>query len=158
MLWFKKKETNPRSVTGMPVSQHPLRGYTNFGIYEIRGTNPKTKRQSKKFLEALTSDDALDRAKRIEGLADPITVQEVQRPMATERQISYGAELGLKISPNISMVDASAMISREHDGDGPDDILTKEEWDAACQAGVVISALCGHTFYRSAMKNAKRVK
>lgn len=69
-----------------------------------------------------------------------------------------GNELGIEIPPNISTADASAMISRMEDDDAPDDILAEEEWDAACQAGVVISALCGHTFYNSAMKNAKQVK
>ena len=155
---FVAGETTFLCLSGIPMSLHPLRGYTNFGIFEVHGKNPETGRQNKRTIEALTDQDAIDQAKEVFGLVDPITVQEVQRPMATDRQISYGNELGIEIPPNISTVDASAIICRMEDDDAPDDILAKEEWDAACQAGVVISALCGHTFYNSAMKNAKRVK
>ncbi len=160
MFGFLKKKgavTSPPPPSGvMGLSPHPLRGLTNFGMFEVHGLNPKTGRQNKRIVEALSDQDALERAKRTTDLVEPFTVQEVQRPMATERQIAYGDSLGLKITPDLSMVDASAMICRENDGDVA--LISGADVEAASLAGVVMSALAGRTFYRSAMKNADRVK
>lgn len=149
-LFRKKKSVQPLSL---PKSPHPLRGWTNFGMFEVHGVNPTTGRKNKRMIEALTADDALSKARLVENLSDPITVEEVQRPMATDRQISYGNSLGLNITAKESMVDASALICRCDDGDPDDDRISESEWVSACKAGAVVSALSGHTLYKSIMKH-----
>ncbi len=152
----KEKEYNPVSA-GMPKAPHPLRGWTNFGMFEVPGLNEKTGRQNKRMVEALTSADAREMALSL-GLSEPITVSEVQRPMATERQIAYGRSLGIDITPEMSMVDASAMICRVNDGDLF--VIGRSNWLDACEAGVTVSALSGQTNFISSMKagrsNGKR--
>lgn len=154
----KDKEYDPTALPGIgiPTSPHPLRGWTNLGMFEVHGVNSKTGRENKRTFEALTASDAMRKA-IVEGLIEPITVTEIQRPMATDRQISYGASLGISITSDMSMVDASAMICRVNDGETNfRDFISKSDWVDACRKGVVISALCGHKFYRSAMKNAEK--
>lgn len=152
----KRKEYDP--VADWPhLKPHPLRGYTNFGMFEVLGKNPKTGRSNKVTVEALDITDALRVATNIHRLTEPLTVQEIQRPMATERQISYGSSLGISITSDMSMVDASAMICRFEDGDSFRDALSKNEWVAACSKRVVLSSLSGHTVYRSVMAEAERV-
>ena len=96
MFLFRKNKSVQPSV--LPKSPHPLRGWTNLGLFEVRGQNPSTGRQNKRIIEALTADDALSKARLVEKLLDPITVEEIQRPMATERQIAYGASIGVYIT------------------------------------------------------------
>lgn len=147
-LFHKNKSVQP-SV--LPKSPHPLRGWTNLGLFEVRGQNPSTGRQNKRIIEALTADDALSKVRLVEKLLDPITVEEIQRPMATERQIAYGASIGVYITERETMIDASALLSRYHDGDPDDDRLSGAEWLLACKSGIVLSALSGHTLYKSVM-------
>lgn len=158
MFGFKKKKEYDPAADWPHLKPHPLRGYTNFGMFEVHGTNPETGRSNKVTVEALDSSDALRIATDVHGLSEPLTAQEVQRPMATERQISYGNSLGISITPDMSMVDASAVICRSKDGDSFRDTLSKDEWVAACSERVVLSSLSGHTVYRSAMAGADRVK
>jgi hypothetical protein len=149
----KSKEYDPMAISGIgiPTSPHPLRGWTNFGMFEVHGLNPSTGRENKRTLEALTSADAKNKALAA-GLVEPISVSEVQRPMATERQIAYGKSLGIEITPDMSMVDASASICRVNDGESFRDIISRKQWVDACEAGVVISALSGPKCYLSSMK------
>lgn len=148
-LFRKNKSTHPLRLPNAP---HPLRGWTNFGLFEVRGLNPATGRQNKRIIEALTVDDAVSKAKIDEKLLDPITAEEIQRPMATERQISYGNSIGVCITKKETLIDASALLSRYHDGDPEDDCISEAEWILACKSGVVLSALSGHTLYKSVMK------
>lgn len=145
------KEYNPLSPFGFPSSPHPLRGWTNFGMFEVHGMNPDTGRENKKIVEALTSSHAREQAASM-GLAEPISVKEIQRPMATDRQIAYGESLGINITTDMSMIDASALICRVDDGETFRDRISKEDWFAACRAGVIISALSGPKNYESSMK------
>lgn len=147
-LFHKKKSFQPLSL---PNSPHPLRGWTNFGLFEVHGVNPSTGRQNKRIIEALTVDDALSKARLVENLLDPITAEEIQRPMATKRQISYGNSIGVCITEKETLIDASALLSRCHDGDPDDDCISETEWILACKSGVVLSALSGHTLYESVM-------
>lgn len=147
-LFRKNKPVQPFSL---PKSPHPLRGWTNFGLFKVHGQNPSTGRQNKRIIEALTADDALSKARLVEKLLDPITVEEIQRPMATERQIAYGNSIGVHITEKESMVDASALLSRYHDGDPDNDRLSESEWLLACKSDIVLSALSGHTLYKSVM-------
>ena len=148
-LFRKKKTVKPLSL---PKSPHPLRGWTNFGVFEVHGVNPSTGRQNKRIIEALTVEDAISKARSDEKLLDPITAEEIQRPMATDRQISYGNSIDVIITEKESMVDASALISRAHDGDPDDDFISETEWIIACKSGAVVSALSGHTLFRSVME------
>lgn len=149
-LFRKKKTVNPLSL---PKSPRPLRGWTNFGMFEVHGINPSSGRQNKRIIEALTVEDAISKARSVEKLLDPITAEEMQRPMATERQIAYGNSIGVCITEKETMVDASALISRANDGDPDDDYISETEWIVACKSGAVVSALCGHTLYRSVMEH-----
>lgn len=150
---FKKKPVVPSPVTP-PARPHPLRGWTNFGVYEVRGINPKTGRQNKKRVEAVDEAGAVALA----GLLEPVSAVEVQRPMATERQIEYGATLGLKITERESMVDASALLSMVEDGERPEARITADQWAAACSAGVCISALACQEVYKAVMEAASNAK
>ncbi len=157
MFWFgKKKEIDP--VKDWPRNEpHPLRGFTNFGRFEVRGVNPKTGRKKKVVVDALNTADALRVAAEVHGLSEP-EAQEVQRPMATERQIAYAATFGVRIGAGLSMLDASALICKCEDGDDPAEWLSPAEWSRACTERVLISGLSGSTLYRSAMRKAGRLK
>lgn len=152
MFLFHKKK--PGQSFPFPKSPHPLRGWTNFGLFEVHGINPSTGRQNKRIIEALTLDDAIAKARLVENLLEPITAEEIQRPMATERQISYGDSVGVRITSKETMVDASALLCRFNDGDPGNDRISEAEWILACNSGIVMSALSGHTLYRSAMRHA----
>ena len=52
----------------LPAHPHPLRGWTNMGVYEVRGVNPKTGRQNKKRIEAIDEATAVAQA----GLGAPV--------------------------------------------------------------------------------------
>lgn len=88
------------------------------------------------------------------GLVEPITVTEVQRRMASERLIAYGQSLGIVITPEMSMLDASALICKANDDELSYRFLSLGQWSAAWSAGVVVSALMGPKCYDSAMEAA----
>lgn len=129
---------------------HPLRGYSNFGTFEIHGLNPKTGRQNKKVIEALTHEEAIAAAAGL-GLQEPITANEISSRMATDRQLEYMEQLGIEQHSGLSLLDASCLISKSHDREDDCPGLSFSQWLAACQAGVRVSALMGPTCYRSAM-------
>ena len=136
----------------LPASVSPLRGWTNLGLFEIHGVNPKTGRSNKRMKECLSESDAKAWALS-DGLIEPISVHEVPREMATEKQIALCKELGLDSGLNLSKltkVDVNALIWRHDDGDSRR--ITDEEWCAACEAGYPVSALCGPTHFRYIMK------
>lgn len=85
------------------------------------------------------------------GLLEPITVKEVQSRMVSEWQAEYCKKLGIKTSlRGLSMVDANALIWRHKDRDARK--INEAEWAAACEAGILVSALCGPTHYKYIMK------
>ena len=118
------------------------------GVYEVRGVNPKTGRQNKKRIEAIDEATAVAQA----GLGAPVSAVEVQRPMATERQIAFGASIGVKITEKESQVDASALICMVQDGEKPVNRITPDQWAAACSAGVCVSALACQKLYKFMMR------
>lgn len=142
------------SAENKPHFAHPLRGWTNVGLYEVHGVNPKTGRSNKKMIEALSEGQAVAAAVAA-GLADPITVSEVPQRMATDRQIEFAESLGEDVPAGATLLDASALICRVQDGETEEKAITQEQWAAAWVAGVPMSALAGQKFYRSAMKGAK---
>lgn len=150
-LFGKKKAPETASSLRLPKHPHPLRGWTNFGMYEVHGVNPRTGRSNKKKVEALDEVGARNAAVAA-GLTEPFTILEIQRPMATESQIDYGRELGVKITERESSVDASALICMVKDGEAPRNRITADQWAAACSAGVCVSALACQRFYRSVMR------
>ncbi|MDO5785446.1 MAG: hypothetical protein Q4P20_10340, partial [Eubacteriales bacterium] len=113
-----------------PVVSQSYRCYTNFGLYEVQGINPQTGKSNKRKVIALDKTDAYRAARVLENLLDPITVQEVPLPMATDRQIDYAINLGNIITDGLSRADVSALI------DNPkfEDLITEEEWKLACEA------------------------
>lgn len=153
MFLFGKKK--PEAVASrLPRSPHPLRGWTNFGLYEAHGVNPRTGRSNKKTVEAL--DEAGARAAALAaGLSEPITVSEIQRRMITEAQADCLRKMRVKFSGAESLEDASAMICMVNDREAPADRITEEQWAAACSAGVCISALACQRLYRHCMKGAR---
>ena len=159
-LFKKKQKPEPEPVVIAPSADlkphfaHPLRGWTNVGLYEVHGVNPKTGRSNKKMIEALSEGQAIAAAAAT-GLSDPITVWEVPQRMATERQIKLAESLGEDVPAGATLLDASALICRVQDGETEEMAITPEQWAAAWAAGVPMSALAGQKFYRSAMKGAK---
>lgn len=149
-----KKGSAAQAPGAMPVRPHPLRGWTNMGVYEVRGVSPATGRQNKKRVEAVDEAGAI----ALSGLGAPVSAVEVQRPMATERQIAFGASLGVKITERESQVDASALISMVQDGERPASRITPDQWAAACAAGACVSALSCQRLYASMMREARNGK
>lgn len=149
-LFSPKKPKDP-PLDRLPSTPHPLRGWTNLGLYEVHGINPKTKRSNKRHYEAFTEDHARVQALS-DGLVEPITVEEIQSSMATEKQIELCKELGIHENFRyITMIDVGALIWRHDDKDKRK--INDEEWAAACKAGYPMSALCGPTHYRYIMEN-----
>lgn len=145
-----KKPKNP-PLDHLPLSPHPFRGWTNLGLYEVHGINSKTKRSNKRCYEAFTEEHARNQA-IADGLVDPITVEEVQSDMASERQIELCKNLGIHADFRyMTMTDVSAIIWYHDDHDKRK--ITDEEWAAACEAGYPVSALCGSTHYKYIMKH-----
>jgi len=135
----------------VPSKVHPLRGWTNLGLYEIHGINPKTKRKNKRLYEALTENQAREKA-LADGLAEPITIEEIESERATERQIELCKELGIHANYDcLTVVDMSALIWYHDDKDNRR--ITAAEWAAACKAGYLVSAFCGPTYYKYIMKH-----
>ena len=133
-----------------PKTPDPLRGWTNIGLYEVHGINPKTGRSNKKSCQALSDEAARAWALSV-GLVDPITVSETPRLRPSSAQIKrlkkegYRGDVGL-----LTNVDASAIISYAEDEDLRR--ITQAEWDKACAAGYEISALSGPSLYRAIME------
>lgn len=137
------------SSVSLPKSPHPLRGWTNLGLFEIHGVNPKTKRSNKKMHECLSETDARSWAIS-QGLVEPIQVSEVEQRRVTDGQKSALRKRGIQANlAELSIVDASALLWRKADGDSRK--INQREWAAACRAGYPVSALCGPTFYRFIM-------
>ena len=153
-LFGKKKAPEADSPLRLPKSPHPLRGWTNFGTYEVRGVNTRTGRSNKKTVDAL--DDAGARAAALAaGLSEPITVLEVQRRRITEAQADLLRRMKVKVTGQETLEDASALICMVNDGEAPGDRITADQWVAACAAGVCVSALSCQRSFRSSMKGAK---
>lgn len=76
MFGFKKKKvTEYDPAADWPhLKPHPLRGYTNFGMFEAHSTNPKTGSSNKFMILALDSSDALRVAAEIHGWCVPLPV------------------------------------------------------------------------------------
>ena len=140
-----KKGSAAQAPGAMPVRPHPLRGWTNMGVYEVRGVSPATGRQNKKRVEAVDEAGAI----ALSGLGAPVSAVEVQRPMASR---------GVKITERESQVDASALISMVQDGERPASRITPDQWAAACAAGVCVSALSCQKLYASMMREARNGK
>lgn len=145
----------PRSVypSGswpMPRSPSPLRGWTNLGTYELHGINPKTKRSNKRIYAAFTEGNAEEKAAAA-GLVPPFQVKEIPSRPISESQRGFLVKMKYP-GPyaNLTLVDASAVISYVLDGD--ERLITSAEWAAACAAGYEISALSGPTLYQLIMK------
>ena len=138
------------SAWPLPKRASPLRGWTNLGTFEVHGINPKTKRSNKRIYTAFTEKHAEEKAVS-EGLVAPFQIDEIlSRPMSEPqhkllREMQYSGSY-----INLSLVDASAIISYVFDGDKR--LITEEEWASACAAGYEISALSGPTLYRIIMR------
>lgn len=153
-LFGKKKAPEVVSPLRLPKSPHPLRGWTNFGLYEAHGTNPKTSRSNKKMVEALDEAGAVAAALTA-GLAEPVSVSEIQRRMITDAQADCLRRMKVSFSGAESMEDASALICMVNDREDTGDRITPDQWAAACSAGVLVSALSCQRCYRSCMKGAR---
>ena len=88
-------EYDPMDPRFFGHGSHPLRGYTNFGRFEVHGVNPETGRKNKKIIEALNQSEAIQAAVRL-GLQPPISVREISCRMATERQYKYMDSLDIE--------------------------------------------------------------
>lgn len=152
-LFGKKKAQDAESLLRLPKSPHPLRGWTNFGLYEVHGLNTQTGRSNKKKVEALDEAGARSAALAA-GLSEPITVSEVQRRMITEAQAGLLRRMNIRFTGHETLEDASAMICMVNDGETPRDRITADQWAAACAAGVCVSALSCQRSYKSSMKGA----
>lgn len=148
---FLQSHKKTRSPYPLPKVPDELRGFTNIGVYEVHGVNPKTGRKNKKEVYGL-DDEAARNGALAAGLVDPIQTCEVRRLRPTVDQIKALRKAGyyMFLSDNLTHVDASALISYERDGDRRR--ITQEEWDAACAAGYEISALSGPTLFEIVMR------
>ena len=154
-LFGKKKAPEAVSPFRLPSAPHPLRGWTNMGLYEAHGMNARTGRSNKKMVEAL--DEAGARAAALAaGLSEPVTVSEVQRRMITEGQIDCLRRMKVKFSGQETMEDASALICMVNDRESVADRITPDQWAAACSAGVLVSAFACQRLYCHSMKGAGR--
>lgn len=153
-LFGKKKTPEAGSPLRLPVSPHPLRGWTNMGLYEAHGLNARTGRSNKKVVEALDETGARAAALAA-GLSEPITVSEVQRRRITEGQADCLRRMRVRFTGQESMEDASALICMVNDGETAADRITPDQWAAACSSGVTVSALACQRCFRSCMKGAK---
>ena len=153
-LFGKKKAPEAGSPLRLPKSPHPLRGWTNFGTYEVHGPNARTGRSNKKTVDAL--DDAGARAAALAaGLAEPITVSEVRRRQITEAQADCLRRMKVSFSGCETLEDASALICMVNDREDPSGRITEDQWAAACAAGVLVSAFACQRLYRSCMKGVR---
>ena len=153
-LFGKKKTPEAGSTLRLPKSPHPLRGWTNFGLYEVHGLNAQTGRSNKKKVDAL--DEAGAKAAALAaGLSEPITVSEVQRRMITDAQADCLRRMKVGFSGRETLEDASALICMVNDREDPSGRITEDQWEAACAAGVLVSAFACQRLYRSCMKGAR---
>ena len=151
VLGLASNEIDRLSSLRIPKRAHPLRGWTNLGLYEIHGKNPATGRMNKRTHECLTEADARSWALS-EGLAEPVAIKEIQRRMASDEQIRVCRKMGIKAKfEELSAIDASALIWFRDDHEFRKINIT--EWAAACQAGYAVSALCGPKYYKYIMEN-----
>lgn len=133
---------------------HPLRGWTNVGLYEIHGINPKTNRSNKKTCECF-SESAAKAWAISSGLVEPITVTEISSDRATENQITYLQQLGAQVDfDSLTKEDASELIDFIKDNDRRH--INQQEFDMATQRGYKISSLAGTTTFRYIMQYGHR--
>lgn len=89
----------------------PSGGYINYGIFRVRGINPKTNRKNTRTYKETKEEYALAHAK-IDGLIDPFEITVIPAPPPTEAQLAYAHDLGATIPCDACKVDLSAIISR----------------------------------------------
>lgn len=150
----KVGRNTPRfSPEALPLP-HPLRGWTNMGLYEVHGINPKTNRSNKRTCECFSESDAKAWATS-SGLVEPFTIMELPSDRATENQIAYLQKLDAWVDfESLTKVDASALIDFIKDGDRRH--INQQELDMATEKGYKISSLAGPTTFRYVMQYGYR--
>ncbi|MCF8459791.1 MAG: hypothetical protein K9G46_03640 [Flavobacteriales bacterium] len=93
--------------------------------FEIRGTNVKTDRRKKVYVEAYTIEQALEAAK-LKGLVEPFEINRHPPKPPTEAQLSYAKDLGAQIPSDATREDLRAIISKKLEGGGDPSLGLKE--------------------------------
>lgn len=125
----------------MPSEPHPLRGWTNFGRYQISGTSLNTGRATRTLRLAFTQEEALRIASGCIDLKKSYEVKEVLMEKASVEQIAYCKAVGYPVEGFLNTFDASAMLTRYEDGASPNVYVTQNDWESACRSRCVLSAL-----------------
>lgn len=150
----KSGRNTPQFAPEALPAPHPLRGWTNMGLFEIHGINPKTNRSNKRTCECFSESDAKAWAFS-SGFIEPITVSEIPSDRATDNQIAYLQQLGAQVDfESLTKEDASELIDFIKDGDRRH--INQQELDMASQRGYKISSLAGPTTFRYIMQYGYR--
>ena len=90
--------------------------YPPAATFIVRGTNTTTNRKNKRTYTASSDADAIQKAET-DGLAGPFEITVEPEESATERQLAYAKDLGLRIPQGACITDASALITRAEEND-----------------------------------------
>lgn len=82
----------------------------------VRGVNTTTNRKNKKTYTASSEADAIQQAEAA-GLAGPFEITVEPADEATESQLAYAANIGLKVPKGACKADLSALLSRAEEND-----------------------------------------
>lgn len=90
--------------------------FTPEARFIVRGTNPATNRRNKRTYNAGSEVEAIQMAEA-DGLAGPFEITVEPEDVATERQLAYAKDLGLRIPQGACKTDVSALITRAEEND-----------------------------------------
>jgi len=82
----------------------------------VRGVNTATNRKNKKTFTASSEADAIQQAEAV-GLSGPFEITVDPADEATESQLAYAANIGLKVPNGACKTDLSALLSRAEEND-----------------------------------------
>lgn len=128
----------------------PSGGFVNYGVFQIIGKNPETKRKNKRTYRVRDKDAACKMAEE-NGLVGPFEVVVLPADPPTDSQLSYAKSLGATIPDGACKTDVSAIISRITDNDEAP--ATEKLARAAFQKGINISRYHGRTAIMSIAKS-----
>lgn len=120
----------------------PSGGFIDYGVFQVIGKNPETKRKNKRTYRVRDKDAACKKAEE-NGLVGPFEITVLPADPPTEGQLAYAKDLGASIPDGACKTDVSAIISRITDDD--ESPASEELARAAFQKGINISRYHGRT-------------
>lgn len=97
----------------------PSGGFCNYGVFGIEGKDAATGKRKYKKLSAVSEAAAQEKAAAL-GCVGPYKVEVCPFTEPTDRQLRYGASLGVVFPEGCNSIDASALIGRAEENDPQD--------------------------------------